>query len=127
MAGADDEVRASTGAARGGRAAAAPVKSGCPCGRPFLRAQFFRVGRANSWLDAGIRTLPLTAMPILVAPIGRVLRSRPHSGRAGAPGGGAGLACGGHRAGRPIQGARPGLRHGGWRNGARGFRKLADK
>jgi EmrB/QacA subfamily drug resistance transporter len=45
-------------------------------GSIFLLAQFFQVAQGYSPLEAGIRTLPWTAMPIFVAPIAGVLSGR---------------------------------------------------
>src|SRR5919108_122740 len=45
-------------------------------GSIFLLAQFFQVAQGYSPLDAGIRTLPWTAMPIFIAPIAGVLSDR---------------------------------------------------
>ncbi len=45
-------------------------------GAIFLLAQFFQVAQGYSPLEAGIRTLPWTAMPIFVAPIAGVLSDR---------------------------------------------------
>ena len=45
-------------------------------GSIFLLAQFFQVVQGYSPLQAGIRTLPWTMMPILVAPIAGVLSDR---------------------------------------------------
>jgi EmrB/QacA subfamily drug resistance transporter len=45
-------------------------------GSIFLLAQFFQVAQGYSPLEAGIRTLPWTAMPIVVAPIAGVLSDR---------------------------------------------------
>jgi EmrB/QacA subfamily drug resistance transporter len=45
-------------------------------GSIFLLAQFFQVAQGYSPLEAGIRTLPWTAMPIFVAPIAGVLSDR---------------------------------------------------
>ncbi len=45
-------------------------------GSIFLLAQFFQVVQHYSPLQAGLRTLPWTAMPILVAPIAGVLSDR---------------------------------------------------
>jgi EmrB/QacA subfamily drug resistance transporter len=45
-------------------------------GSIFLLAQFFKVAQGYSPLEAGIRTLPWTAMPIFVAPIAGVLSDR---------------------------------------------------
>ena len=45
-------------------------------GAIFLLAQFFQVVQGYSPLDAGLRTLPWTAMPIVVAPIAGVLSDR---------------------------------------------------
>ena len=45
-------------------------------GAIFLLAQFFQVVQGYSPLEAGIRTLPWTAMPILVAPIAGMLSDR---------------------------------------------------
>ena len=45
-------------------------------GAIFLLAQFFQVVQGYSPLEAGVRTLPWTAMPILVAPIAGVLSDR---------------------------------------------------
>src|ERR671938_672024 len=42
----------------------------------FLLAQFFQVAQGYSPLEAGIRTLPWTAMPIFVAPIAGLLSDR---------------------------------------------------
>jgi EmrB/QacA subfamily drug resistance transporter len=45
-------------------------------GSIFLLAQFFQVTQGLSPLEAGLRTLPWTAMPMLVAPIAGVLSDR---------------------------------------------------
>ncbi|HET6550519.1 MAG TPA: DHA2 family efflux MFS transporter permease subunit [Solirubrobacter sp.] len=45
-------------------------------GSIFLLAQFFQVTQGMSPLEAGLRTLPWTAMPMLVAPIAGVLSDR---------------------------------------------------
>jgi EmrB/QacA subfamily drug resistance transporter len=45
-------------------------------GSIFLLAQFFQVAQHLSPLEAGIRTLPWTAMPMLVAPIAGLLSDR---------------------------------------------------
>jgi EmrB/QacA subfamily drug resistance transporter len=45
-------------------------------GSIFLLAQFFQVAQGYSPLEAGVRTLPWTAMPIFVAPIAGVLSDR---------------------------------------------------
>ena len=45
-------------------------------GAIFLLAQFFQVAQGYSPLEAGLRTLPWTAMPIFVAPIAGVLSDR---------------------------------------------------
>jgi EmrB/QacA subfamily drug resistance transporter len=45
-------------------------------GSVFLLAQFFQTVQGYSPLEAGLRTLPWTAMPILVAPIAGVLSDR---------------------------------------------------
>jgi len=45
-------------------------------GSIFLLAQFFQVAQGYSPLEAGLRTLPWTAMPIFVAPIAGVLSDR---------------------------------------------------
>jgi len=45
-------------------------------GAIFLLAQFFQVAQGYSPLEAGVRTLPWTAMPIFVAPIAGVLSDR---------------------------------------------------
>jgi EmrB/QacA subfamily drug resistance transporter len=45
-------------------------------GAIFLLAQFFQVVQGYSPLEAGLRTLPWTAMPILVAPIAGMLSDR---------------------------------------------------
>jgi EmrB/QacA subfamily drug resistance transporter len=45
-------------------------------GSIFLLAQFFQVVQGYSPLEAGLRTLPWTAMPIFVAPIAGVLTDR---------------------------------------------------
>jgi MFS family permease len=45
-------------------------------GAIFLLAQFFQVVQGYSPLQAGLRTLPWTAMPILVAPIAGMLSDR---------------------------------------------------
>jgi EmrB/QacA subfamily drug resistance transporter len=45
-------------------------------GAIFLLAQFFQVVQGYSPLQAGLRTLPWTAMPIVVAPIAGVLSDR---------------------------------------------------
>jgi nitrate/nitrite transporter NarK len=45
-------------------------------GSIFLLAQFFQVAQGYSPLEAGIRTLPWTAMPIFVAPVAGLLSDR---------------------------------------------------
>jgi EmrB/QacA subfamily drug resistance transporter len=45
-------------------------------GSIFLLAQFFQTAQGYSPLEAGLRTLPWTAMPIFVAPIAGVLSDR---------------------------------------------------
>ncbi len=45
-------------------------------GSIFLLAQFFQVAQGYTPLEAGIRTLPWTAMPIFVAPIAGLLSDR---------------------------------------------------
>ena len=45
-------------------------------GSIFLLAQYFQVARGYSPLEAGIRTLPWTAMPIFVAPVAGILSDR---------------------------------------------------
>jgi MFS family permease len=45
-------------------------------GSIFLLAQFFQVTQGFSPLEAGLRTLPWTAMPMLVAPIAGLLSDR---------------------------------------------------
>jgi EmrB/QacA subfamily drug resistance transporter len=45
-------------------------------GSIFLLAQFFQVVQGYSPLEAGVRTLPWTAMPIIVAPIAGLLSDR---------------------------------------------------
>jgi EmrB/QacA subfamily drug resistance transporter len=45
-------------------------------GAIFLLAQFFQVAQGYSPLEAGLRTLPWTAMPIFVAPVAGVLSDR---------------------------------------------------
>jgi EmrB/QacA subfamily drug resistance transporter len=45
-------------------------------GSIFLLAQFFQVAQAYSPLEAGVRTLPWTAMPIFVAPVAGFLSDR---------------------------------------------------
>jgi MFS family permease len=45
-------------------------------GSIFLLAQFFQVAQHYSPLEAGIRTLPWTAMPIFVAPVAGILSDR---------------------------------------------------
>jgi EmrB/QacA subfamily drug resistance transporter len=45
-------------------------------GSIFLLAQFFQVAQGYSPLEAGIRTLPWTAMPIFIAPIAGLLSDR---------------------------------------------------
>jgi MFS family permease len=45
-------------------------------GSIFLLAQFFQVAPGYSPLEAGIRTLPWTAMPIFVAPVAGILSDR---------------------------------------------------
>jgi EmrB/QacA subfamily drug resistance transporter len=45
-------------------------------GSIFLLAQFFQVAQGFSPLEAGIRTLPWTAMPIFVAPVAGILSDR---------------------------------------------------
>ena len=93
-------------------------------GSIFLLAQFFQTVQGYSPLEAGLRTLPWTGMPMLVAPIAGVL-----SDRIGArPLLSAGLflqavaldvARARLRAGRRVRHARAGLRAGRHRDGAR--------
>jgi len=45
-------------------------------GSIFLLAQFFQVAQGYSPFEAGVRTLPWTAMPIFVAPIAGILSDR---------------------------------------------------
>lgn len=45
-------------------------------GSVFLLAQFFQVVQGYSPLNAGIRTLPWTAMPILIAPVAGILSDK---------------------------------------------------
>jgi EmrB/QacA subfamily drug resistance transporter len=45
-------------------------------GSIFLLAQFFQAAQGYSPLEAGVRTLPWTAMPIFVAPVAGVLSDR---------------------------------------------------
>ena len=45
-------------------------------GSIFLLAQFFQVAQGYSPLEAGLRTLPWTAMPMFVAPIAGLLSDR---------------------------------------------------
>ena len=45
-------------------------------GAIFLLAQFFQIVQGYSPLEAGLRTLPWTAMPILVAPIAGIFSDR---------------------------------------------------
>ncbi len=45
-------------------------------GSVFLLAQFFQIVQGYSPLQAGLRTLPWTAMPVVVAPIAGLLSSR---------------------------------------------------
>jgi EmrB/QacA subfamily drug resistance transporter len=45
-------------------------------GSIFLLAQFFQVAQGYSAMEAGIRTLPWTAMPIFVAPVAGILSDR---------------------------------------------------
>ena len=45
-------------------------------GSIFLLAQFFQAAQGYSPLEAGIRTLPWTAMPIFVAPVAGILSDR---------------------------------------------------
>jgi nitrate/nitrite transporter NarK len=45
-------------------------------GSIFLLAQFFQAAQAYSPLEAGLRTLPWTAMPIFVAPVAGILSDR---------------------------------------------------
>ncbi len=45
-------------------------------GAIFLLAQFFQIVQGYSPLEAGLRTLPWTAMPILVAPIAGIMSDR---------------------------------------------------
>ena len=49
-------------------------------GSIFLLSQFLQVAQGYSALEAGVRALPWTAMPIVVAPIAGVLASRIGSG-----------------------------------------------
>ena len=93
-------------------------------GSIFLLAQFFQVAQGYSPLEAGVRTLPWTAMPIFVAPVAGILSDRIGSrplmaARAGAPGAGARLPGDDDRARRGVRPARAGLRDGGHRDGAR--------
>ena len=46
-------------------------------GSIFLLAQFFQVVQGYSPLQAGLRTLPWTFMPVIVAPIAGLLSTRP--------------------------------------------------
>ena len=55
-------------------------------GSIFLLAQFFQVAQGYSPLEAGIRTLPWTAMPIFVAPMAGILSDRIGSRPLMAPG-----------------------------------------
>ena len=92
-------------------------------GSIFLLAQFFQTAQGYSPLEAGLRTLPWTAMPMFVAPIAGVLADRIGSRplmalRADAPGRGARLARGRQRAGHRLRAARPRLRDGRHRHGA---------
>ena len=54
-------------------------------GSVFLLAQFFQIVQGYSPLEAGLRTLPWTGMPILFAPLAGILSdrigSRPPLGR----------------------------------------------
>ena len=50
-------------------------------GSIFLLAQFFQVAQGYSPLEAGLRTLPWTAMPIFVAPIAGILSTGSARGR----------------------------------------------
>ena len=93
-------------------------------GSIFLLAQFFQVAQGYSPLEAGIRTLPWTAMPIFVAPVAGILSDRIGSRPLMAAGlalqaAGAGVARAGHRAGRGLRAARAGLRDGRHGHGAR--------
>ena len=93
-------------------------------GSIFLLAQFFQVAQGYSPLEAGLRTLPWTAMPIFVAPIAGLLSDRIGSRPLMAAGltlqaAGLGVARRGDRAGRGLQRARARLRHGGLGDGAR--------
>ena len=45
-------------------------------GAIFLLSQFFQVVQGYSPFQAGLRTLPWTAMPIIVAPIAGILADR---------------------------------------------------
>ena len=45
-------------------------------GSIFLLAQFLQIVQGYSPLAAGVRTLPWTAMPMLVAPLGGILTQR---------------------------------------------------
>ena len=45
-------------------------------GSIFLLAQFFQVVQGYSPLQAGLRTLPWTFMPVIVAPIAGLLSTR---------------------------------------------------
>jgi MFS family permease len=45
-------------------------------GSIFLLAQFFQTAQGYSPLEAGLRTLPWTAMPIFVAPVAGILSDR---------------------------------------------------
>ena len=51
-------------------------------GSVFLLAQFFQVVQGYNPFQAGLRTLPWTGMPVIVAPIAGIL-----AGRIGAPAG----------------------------------------
>src|SRR4029450_8760668 len=84
-------------------------------GAIFLLAQFFQVAQGYSPLEAGLRTLPWTAMPIFVAPIAGILSdrigSRPlRAAGGGAPAGGTELEGDRDRADRGLRPVRAGVR-----------------
>ena len=91
-------------------------------GSIFLLAQFFQIVQGYTPLEAGIRTLPWTAMPIFVAPLAGLALSRVGGRRLLAGGGMAlhgprpGVDRGGRDADRRVHAARPRVRA--WREPA---------
>ena len=92
-------------------------------GSIFLLAQYFQTVKGYGPLEAGLRTLPWTGMPMLVAPIAGALSDRIGSrplmaAGLAAAGGRDRVAGGGHDDRRRLLGARPRLRARRHRHGA---------